>query len=92
MSSALIGFLGVFGFLHILLVIVPITRTLRAPISGKSKLVWCVFLIILPFIGVALFHFRFRSSLFQGEAYEISAAEERARSGTLAPDDRDTHR
>jgi hypothetical protein len=89
-NSALIGFLGVFGFLHLLLVAIPVARTVRAPISGKSKLFWCVFLIVLPFIGIALFHFRFKSSLFQGQAYEISAAEERARSGTLAPDDRDT--
>ena len=70
MSKALIGILAVVGIFHLLLVIVPVRNTLRAPISGKSKLIWCAFLVLLPFIGVAFFHFRFRSSLFQGKAYE----------------------
>jgi hypothetical protein len=89
MDSALIGFLVVFGAFHILLVAVPIMNTLRAPISLKSKIFWCLFLIFLPLIGVAIFHFKYRASLFRGKTYEISAAEERARSGTLAPRDED---
>ena len=70
MSQAIIGILVVVGIFHLLLVIVPIINTLRAPISGKSKLIWCAFLVFLPFFGVAFFHFRFRSSLYQGKAYE----------------------
>ena len=89
MDSALVGFLVVFGAFHILLVAVPITNTLQAPISVKSKIFWCLFLIFLPLIGVAIFHFKYRASLFRGKTYEISAAEERARSGTLAPRDDD---
>ena len=89
MNSALTGFLTVFGAFHVLLATVPVVDTLKAPISVKSKIFWCLFLILLPFIGVAVFHFRYRKSLFQGKAYEISAAEERARSGTLAPRDHD---
>ncbi|MFT5112301.1 MAG: hypothetical protein ACI8P9_001625 [Parasphingorhabdus sp.] len=54
-------------------------------ISGMSKILWCLFLIILPLLGALIFHFRFRLSLIQGQAYEISAVEERARFGTLAP-------
>jgi hypothetical protein len=73
MDKALIGFLGVLGILHLLLVVVPFTTTLRASISAKSKLLWCAFLLLLPFIGVALFHFRFRSSLFQGKVWEPSS-------------------
>lgn len=41
MDKALTGFLGVFGILHLLLVVVPVTTTLRASISGKSKILWC---------------------------------------------------
>ena len=89
MSNALIGFLIVFGVAHLLLIVVPILNTLRAAISGKSKIIWCLFLLFLPLVGVAMFHFRYRASLFQGKGYEISAAEERARSGTLAPHDHD---
>ncbi|MGI9319359.1 MAG: hypothetical protein ACR2QW_18675 [bacterium] len=75
MSKAIIGALAVAGIFHLLLVIVPIINTLRASISGKSKFVWCAFLVLLPFIGVAIFHFRFKSSLYQGKAYEPTSQE-----------------
>ena len=89
MDKALVGFLVVFGTFHLLLVAIPIMNTLQASISRKSKLFWSLFLVLLPLIGVAIFHFRFRASLFHGETYKISAADERARSGTLAPRDDD---
>lgn len=89
MDSALIGFLIVFGAFHLLLVVPPIMNTFKASISAKSKIFWCLFLMLLPLIGVLIFHFRYRASLFHGKTYEISAAEERARSGTLAPRDDD---
>ena len=72
MDKALIGFLVVFGILHFLLVVIPITTTLRASISSKSKILWCTFLIFLPFIGAAVFHIRFRTSLFLGKPWEPS--------------------
>lgn len=89
MSKALIGFLVVFGVSHLFLILVPLKDTLRASISVKSMIFWCLFLIFLPFIGVFVFHRQFKSGLYQGKIYEISAAEERARSGTLSPDDND---
>jgi len=89
MSKELIGFLTLFGIAHLLVVAVPIVDTLQASISRKSKIFWCLFLLFIPLLGVALFHFRYKTSLFQGKVYEISAAEERARSGTLAPRDDD---
>lgn len=89
MSNALFGFLVIFIPLHVLLVVIPMAGTLRATISAKSKILWCGFLLFLPLIGVAVFHFKYRTSLFQGKAFEVSAAEERARSGTLAPRDHD---
>ncbi len=89
MGNALIGFFIIFGTFHLLLVVVPVLNTLRASISAKSKILWCIFLVLFPFIGVAFFHFRFKSSLVQGKAYERSAAEERASSGTLVPRDHD---
>jgi len=89
MSKTIFGMLLVFGVVHLFLIAIPVVDTLKSGISRKSKLAWCLFLLLLPLIGVALFHFRFRSSHFRGEKYEISAADERARSGTLAPDDRD---
>jgi hypothetical protein len=89
MSTALTGFLIVFGVAHFVLIVIPIINTLQAPISGKSKVFWCLFLIFLPLVGVLIFHFRYRTSLFQGKTYQISAAEEQARSGTLAPRDHD---
>ncbi len=72
MDKALIGFLAVLAILHLILVVVPITTTLRASISAKSKISWCTFLVLFPFIGVALFHFRFRTSLFMGKPWEPS--------------------
>lgn len=89
MDNALIGFLAVIGILHLFLVAVPLKDTLRAPISAQSKLAWSLFLLLLPLVGAFVFHRLFRSGAYQGENYEISAAEERARSGTLAPDERD---
>ena len=61
MGSAMVGFLVVFGVLHLLLIAVPIANTLKASISATSKLVWCLFLLLLPGVGVLIFHFKFRS-------------------------------
>ena len=89
MDKAIVGFLIVFGFLHLLLIVVPINTTLRASISVKSKIFWCVFLVILPFVGVAFFHFRFRSSLFMGKPYEPSSHDLGVRNPTDSPNDKD---
>jgi len=89
MDKALIGFLGLFGILHLLLVVVPITTTLRATISGKSKILWCAFLVFLPFIGVALFHIRFRTSLFLGKKWEPSPHDLGVRNPRDSSNDRD---
>jgi len=89
MDRALIGFLGVFGFLHLLLVAVPFTTTLRATISGKSKILWCVFLFFLPFIGVAVFHLRFKTSLFLGKTWEPSPHDLGVRNPHDSTNDRD---
>ena len=89
MSKEMIGFLTVFAGFHLVLVCIPVINTLRTRISIKSKLFWCAFLLLLPIVGAYVFHRRFRSSLFQDKPYEISAAEERARSGTRAPRDDD---
>ncbi|MCP4766440.1 MAG: hypothetical protein GY875_09220 [Gammaproteobacteria bacterium] len=89
MDKAWLGFFILFISVHVLLIVIPITHTLRATISTKSKLLWCGFLIFVPFLGAGLFHFKYRASLFLGKKYQRSAAEERASSGTLAPDDHD---
>jgi hypothetical protein len=89
MDKALIGFLVVFGFLHLLLVVVPVTTTLRASISIKSKIYWCAFLVLLPFLGVALFHFRFRTSLFLGKTWEPSPHDLGVRKPHDSSNDRD---
>ena len=87
MENSTLGMLVFAGCVHVLLVVVPLLHTLRAPISASSKIGWCLFLLLIPFVAVAIFHFCFRASLFRGESWDISAADERARSGTLAPDD-----
>lgn len=87
MSNAIIGFLSLIGIVHAVLVLIPLIDTLKAEISWRSKLAWSLFLLLLPFVGVALFHFRYRSSVFHGEKFQLSADDERARSGTLAPRD-----
>jgi len=89
MSNALIGFLFVFGVFHLLLVAIPIMSVFQATISVKSKIAWCGVIVLLPFIGVAIMHIRYGTGLFQGKNYEVSAADERARSGTLTPGDHD---
>ena len=89
MDNTLLGIMLVLGIPHILFIIIPVRTTLNSSISVFSKSLWCVFLVFLPLIGAALFHYRFRSGLFQGQQYEVSAAEERARSGTFSPDDYD---
>ena len=89
MSDALVGFLIFAGIIHFFLVLIPVIGTIKSVISVQSKLAWCLFLLLLPLIGVAIFHYYFRSSIFRGKKYQISAEEERSRSGTLAPDDND---
>jgi hypothetical protein len=89
MDSALTGFLILFGIFHLLLIAIPIGTTLRSPISGKSKILWSIFLVILPFIGVAFFHFRFRSSLFMGKPYEPSPHDLGVRNPSDSPNNRD---
>ena len=74
MSNALKGILIVFGIAHLLLVVIPVLNTLYASISAKSKLLWCSFLLLVPFIGVALFHFRYKVSMFQDESHETKRA------------------
>ena len=88
MDKALIGFLAVLGIFHLLLVVVPITTTLRTSISGRSKVLWCAFLVLLPFIGVALFHFRFKTSLFLGKTWKPSPHD----LGVRKPHDSSNHR
>ncbi len=89
MNKAWLGFFGICMVFHVLLIAIPIAHTLRATISVKSKLLWCGFLLFVPFLGAGVFHFKYRTSLFLGKKYERSAAEERASSGTLSPDDHD---
>jgi hypothetical protein len=89
MDKALLGFLIVFGIIHFLLIVIPVIKTLEANITTKSKLTWCGLLIFLPLIGAAILHYRYKIGLFDGATFEISAAEERARSGTMAPHDHD---
>jgi len=89
MDKAWLGFFILFICVHVFLIVIPIAHTLRAAISTKSKLLWCGFLIFVPLFGAVLFHFKYRASLFLGKRYQRSAAEERASSGTLAPDDHD---
>lgn len=74
MSNALKGILILLGVSHAILIVIPILNTLYASISAKSKVVWCSFLLFLPFIGVAIFHFRYRTSLFQEESHETKRA------------------
>ena len=89
MDSAIVGGLGLFGLIHFVLIVVPLFNTLRAPISLQGKLFWCAFLVLLPIVGVVVFHFKFRSSVFQGEGWRESSEIERAKAGTLAPNDFD---
>jgi hypothetical protein len=88
MDKALIGFLVIFGISHLLLVVVPITTTLQASISARSKILWCAFLAFLPFVGIAFFHFRFKTSLFRGKTWEPSPHD----LGVRKPHDSSNHR
>ena len=74
MSNALKGVLILLGVSHFLLVAIPILNTLYSSISAKSKMFWCSFLLLLPFIGVAIFHFRYRVGLFQEQSHETKRA------------------
>lgn len=89
MDSAIIGFLVLFGIVHLLLIAIPVGTTLHSPISMQSKLLWCAFLIFLPIVGAALFHYRYRTGLFHGKPYEPSAHDLGAGNWRDSPDDRD---
>ena len=75
MSNALKGVLILIAISHLILIVVPVLDTLYSSISRKSKLLWCSFLIFLPYIGAAFFHFRYRASLFQEETHETKRAQ-----------------
>ncbi len=68
MSNALKGVLILIAVSHFMLIIIPVLNTIYASISIKSKAFWCAFLIFLPFVGIGIFHFRYRDSLFQDES------------------------
>jgi hypothetical protein len=89
MSNVWLGMLVFFGFWHLFLIAIPLRNVLRTKISRQSKVVWCAILILLPFIGVVIMHFLYGTGLFYRSLHQVSAAEERARSGTLAPRDDD---
>lgn len=74
MSNALKGILILVAILHFILIVVPVLETLYASISKKSKMFWCAFLILLPFAGAAIFHFRYRASLFQEDSHTTKRA------------------
>ena len=88
MDNAIIGFLALVGIIHLLLIAIPIGTTLRAPISLQSKILWCAFLVLIPFGGAAFFHFRYRSGLFRGKPWEPSAHELGARNWRDSNDDK----
>ncbi len=89
MENTTIGILSFFGFWHVFLIVIPLKNVARAKISLASRLTWSAILVFVPFIGVVIMHFLYGTGLFHRSLYEVSPAEERARSGTLAPDDRD---
>ena len=89
MSNTILGVLVFFGFWHLFLIAIPLRNVLRAKISAPSKWVWCGILVLIPFIGVVVMHFLYGTGLFHRSLYQVSAADERARSGTLAPNDDD---
>ena len=74
MNSAIKGVLILIGISHIILIIIPVLDTLYASISKRSKLLWCAFLIFLPCVGAAVFHFRYKASLFQEESHTTKRA------------------
>ena len=74
MSNAWKGVLIFVAVSHFMLIVIPVLNTLYASISNKSKLFWCSFLIFLPYIGAAIFHFRYRDSLFQEEDHKTKHA------------------
>ena len=74
MSGALKGVLILVGISHVILIVVPVLETFHSSISKKSKLAWCAFLILLPYVGAAFFHFRFRASMFQENSHATKRA------------------
>ena len=89
MNNTTIGILVFFGFWHLFLIAIPLRNVLRAKISATSRFVWCAILVLIPFLGVVIMHFLYGTGLFYRSLYQVSAADERARSGTLAPRDDD---
>jgi len=89
MNNTILGVLVFFGFWHLFLIVIPLRNVVRAKISVNSRIAWCALLVFIPFIGVILMHFLYGTGLFHRTLYEVNSADERARSGTLAPDDYD---
>ena len=89
MDNTILGGLVFFGFWHLFLIVIPLRNVARAKISLKSRIAWSALLVFAPFIGVIVMHFLYGTGLFQRTLYEVNSADERARSGTLVPDDHD---
>ena len=89
MDSLILGILLVFGIPHLILIAVPLGTVRKSSISFKSKLTWAGFLIFLPFLGAAIFHFKFRSGLYSGEIWEPSAHDLGARNPEFHQKDKD---
>ena len=89
MDNTIPGALVFFGFWHLFLIVIPFRNVARGTISLKSRIAWCALLVFIPFIGVSVMHFLYGTGLFQRTLYEVNSADERARLGTLAPNDHD---
>lgn len=87
MDRTILGIVVFFGFWHLFLIAIPLRNVLRTRISTPSKIAWCAILVLIPFLGVVIMHFLYGTGLFYRSLYQVDAASERARSGTLAPRD-----
>lgn len=74
MSNAFKGILILIAISHLILIVIPVLETLYSSITKKNKMFWCAFLIFLPFVGAAIFHFRYRSSIFQEDSHTTKRA------------------
>ena len=48
---------GIFGLIIIIADVWAMVRTIQSPASGGAKIIWCIFIIFLPILGLIVWLF-----------------------------------
>ena len=70
----------VLGLLHAFIISASLWNLYSYPFTRNQKLAWSVLILLLPIVGVLVFHLKFKLGWFQDGPYELNTEEAVSRS------------